>query len=58
MAKILSPPGYINKLGSNEYTDRTLSVGRSDGDGEDWSPTLTSIGLQMMLLKVQILGCL
>lgn len=26
------------ELGYDEYTDRTLSVGRSDNEGEDWSP--------------------
>ena len=29
-----------SQLSYDEYTDRTLSVGRRDGEGEEWLPTL------------------
>jgi len=42
--KISVPPAPPGQLSYDEYTDRTLSVGRRDGEGEDWPPALICCG--------------
>jgi len=41
--EISAPPVPPNQLGYDD-TDRTLSVGRWDGKGEDWPPALICRG--------------
>src|SRR6218665_3240424 len=40
----LRRPAPPSQLSYDEYTDRTLSVGRGDGEGKDWPPVLICRG--------------
>ena len=42
--EISVPPAPPSQLSYDEYTDHTLSVGRRDGEGEDWPPALIGHG--------------
>jgi len=42
--EISAPPAPPSQLSYDEYTDCTLSVGRTDGEGEDWPPALICRG--------------
>ena len=42
---LTAPPAPPSQLSYDEYIDRTLSVGRWDGEGEDWPAALICWGL-------------
>ena len=42
--EISAPPAPLSQLSYDEYTDRTLSVWRWDGEGENWPPALICRG--------------
>ena len=49
-----APPSQFTYDG---YTDRTMSVGRPDGEGEDWPPALLCQAKKMKLLTLHTQGC-
>ena len=42
--EISVPPAPPSQLSYDEYTDRTLSVGRWGGEGKDWPTALICLG--------------
>ena len=46
LIKISAPPVPRSQLSYDEYTDRTMSMGIWDSEGEDWSFTLICRGLE------------
>src|SRR6218665_1154059 len=51
------PPVATSQLSYDEYTDRTLSVGRGDGEGETGHPPPYVVAKKMKSLKLHTLGC-
>ena len=55
--EISAPPAPPSQLSYDEYTDRTRSLGRQDGEGENWPPLSYAEAKKRKSLTLHPHGC-